>query len=115
MTSDADVELHPLHSFLMRFSRRQDLLLVALLVLTVGMMILPMPTMLADILIALNISISTVLMMVAVYISSPVMFSTLPVIILVTTAFRLALSITTSRMVLVEADAGKLFARLGSL
>lgn len=113
MTSDADVELHPLHSFLMRFSRRQDLLLVALLVLTVGMMILPMPTMLADILIALNISISTVLMMVAVYISSPVMFSTLPVIILVTTAFRLALSITTSRMVLVEADAGEIIRTFG--
>nr|WP_298797125.1 type III secretion system export apparatus subunit SctV [uncultured Acetobacter sp.] len=97
----------------MRLSRRQDLLLVALLVLTVGMMILPMPTMLADILIALNISISTVLMMVAVYISSPVMFSTLPVIILVTTAFRLALSITTSRMVLVEADAGEIIRTFG--
>lgn len=113
MPAQTDTENHPLHHFLMRLSRRQDLLLVALLVLTVGMMILPMPTMLADILIALNISISTVLMMVAVYISSPVMFSTLPVIILVTTAFRLALSITTSRMVLVEADAGEIIRTFG--
>lgn len=108
-----DTELSALHSILMRLSRRQDLLLVALLVLTVGMMILPMPTVLADVLIALNISISTVLMMVAVYISSPVMFSTLPVIILVTTAFRLALSITTSRMVLVQADAGDIIRTFG--
>lgn len=108
-----DTELSALHTLLLRLSRRQDLLLVALLVLTVGMMILPMPTILADILIALNISISTVLMMVAVYISSPVMFSTLPVIILVTTAFRLALSITTSRMVLVQADAGEIIRTFG--
>lgn len=113
MPSHTDAEKHPLHNFLIQLSRRQDLLLVALLVLTVGMMILPMPTMLADILIALNISIATVLMMVAVYISSPVMFSTLPVIILVTTAFRLALSITTSRMVLVEADAGEIIRTFG--
>lgn len=113
MPHSTDTFEHPIRTFFLRLSRRQDLILVALLVLTVGMMILPMPTELADILIALNISISTVLMMVAIYISSPVMFSTLPVIILVTTAFRLALSITTSRMVLVKADAGEIIRTFG--
>ena len=98
---------------LSRLSARQDLLLVALLVLTVAMMILPMPTVLADVLIALNIGISMLLMMVAVYIRAPVEFSTLPAVILITTAFRLSLSITTSRMVLVQADAGDIIRTFG--
>lgn len=98
---------------LSHLSARQDLLLVALLVLTVAMMILPVPTLLADVLIALNIGLSMVLMMVAVYIRAPVEFSTLPAVILITTAFRLSLSITTSRMVLVQADAGDIIRTFG--
>ncbi len=86
---------------------------MALLVLTVAMMILPVPTLLADILIALNIGLSMVLMMVVVYIRTPVEFSTLPAVILITTAFRLSLSITTSRMVLVQADAGDIIRTFG--
>ncbi len=100
-------------ALLVRLSAQQDLLLVALLVATIAMMILPLPTLLADLLIALNIGIAIVLMMVAVYIREAVELSTLPSIILVTTAFRLSLSITTSRMVLVQADAGDIIRTFG--
>ncbi len=92
---------------------RQDLVLVALLVLTTVMMILPMPTVFADILIATNIALAVLLMMVAIYIAGPVEFSTLPTVILVTTAFRLSLSITTSRMILVQGDAGDIIRTFG--
>lgn len=92
---------------------QQELALVALLILTTAMMILPLPTALADVLIAGNIGISMLLMMAAVYIRSPVDFSTLPSVILITTAFRLSLSITTSRMVLVQADAGEIIRTFG--
>ncbi len=92
---------------------RQDLVLVALLVLTTVMMILPMPTVFADILIATNIALAILLMMVAIYITGPVEFSTLPTVILVTTAFRLSLSITTSRMILVQGDAGDIIRTFG--
>ena len=98
---------------LARLTAQQDLLLVALLVATIAMMILPLPTVLADLLIALNIGIAIVLMMVAVYIRESVELSTLPSIILITTAFRLSLSITTSRMVLVQADAGDIIRTFG--
>ena len=94
-------------------SARKDLALVAILVLTVAMMVMPLPTVLADVLIALNIGLSTVLVMVAVYVRAPAEFSTLPTIILITTAFRLSLSITTSRMVLVQADAGDVIRTFG--
>ena len=96
-----------------RAAARQELVLVGLLVLTTAMMILPMPTALADVLIATNIGISMLLMMVAIYIRAPVEFSTLPSVILIITAFRLSLSITTSRMVLVQADAGEIIRTFG--
>ena len=96
-----------------RIAARQELALVGLLVLTMAMMILPMPTVLADVLIACNIGLSLLLMMVAIHISGPVEFSTLPTVILITTAFRLSLSITTSRMVLVQGDAGEIIRTFG--
>ncbi len=96
-----------------RIASRQELALVGLLVLTVGMMILPIPVVLADVLIASNIGLAFLLMMVAVYISSPVEFSTFPTVILITTAFRLSLSITTSRLVLVQGDAGEIIRTFG--
>lgn len=103
----------PTRQLLARLTAQQDLLLVALLVATIAMMVLPLPTVLADLLIALNIGIAIVLMMVAVYIRESVELSTLPSIILITTAFRLSLSITTSRMVLVQADAGDIIRTFG--
>ncbi len=96
-----------------RMAARQELALVGMLVLTMAMMILPIPTALADVLIAGNIGLAMLLMMVAIHISGPVEFSTLPSIILITTAFRLSLSITTSRMVLVQADAGEIIRTFG--
>lgn len=108
------MEMPPtLRAMLQRFAARQELALVAILVLTMAMMILPIPTFLADVLIAGNIGLAMLLMMVAVHISGPVEFSTLPSVILITTAFRLSLSITTSRMVLVQADAGDIIRTFG--
>jgi type III secretion protein V len=100
-------------AILEKIASRQELALVGLLVLTIGMMMLPVPTALADVLIASNIGLALLLMMVAIYVSSPVEFSTLPTVILITTAFRLSLSITTSRMVLVQGDAGEIIRTFG--
>lgn len=102
-----------LGAFFARVAARQELALVGMLVLTTAMMILPIPTVFADLLIACNIGLAMLLMMIAVHISGPVEFSTLPSVILITTAFRLSLSITTSRMVLVQADAGEIIRTFG--
>ena len=107
------VERFDIRGALRRLAARQELALVGLLVLTTAMMILPMPTALADVLIAANIGLSMLLMMVAIYIRAPVEFSTLPSLMLIVTAFRLSLSITTSRMVLVQADAGEIIRTFG--
>ena len=99
---------------LIAISQRQDLVLVMLLVLAIMMMILPLPTVLVDTLIATNIAITIMLLMVAIYLKDPLEFSTLPAVILLTTIFRLALSITTTRLILIQADAGQIIETFGT-
>ncbi len=94
---------------------RRDLVLAILLVLVIFMMILPLPTALVDTLIAINMGLSIVMLMVAVYLRTPVHFTTLPSVLLIATLFRLSLSITTTRLILVQADAGQIVETFGSL
>jgi len=96
-----------------RLTRRSDVVLAIFLAMIVIMMILPMPTVAVDILVAINISIAIVLMMIGVYLSSPVKFSSFPTVLLFTTLFRLALSITTTRLILLQADAGNIITTFG--
>jgi type III secretion protein V len=77
------------------------------------MMILPLPTWVVDILIAFNLGISVLLLMVSVYLKSPLEFLAFPSILLLTTLFRLSLSITTTRLILLDADAGKIVETFG--
>ncbi|MEZ5824758.1 MAG: type III secretion system export apparatus subunit SctV [Geminicoccaceae bacterium] len=95
-------------------TERQDLLLVGLLVLAIFMMILPLPTAVVDTLIAVNLGMTIMMLMVAVYLRDPLSFSTLPSVILLLTVFRLSLSITTTRLILVQADAGRIVETFGN-
>jgi len=95
-------------------SKRNDVILAFLLICVVFMMILPLPTFVVDTLIGVNLSISAILLMVAVYLSEVVQFSAFPSILLLTTLFRLALSITTTRLILLQADAGQIVETFGN-
>ena len=92
---------------------RQDLVLVAVLIITVGMLIMPLPSFIADVLIGCNLSVSVLMLMVAIYLRSPAELTTLPGIILVTTVFRLAIEVTVTRLILTEGDAGTIVATFG--
>ncbi|HHC74419.1 MAG TPA: EscV/YscV/HrcV family type III secretion system export apparatus protein, partial [Thiothrix sp.] len=102
-----------LQTLLMNVTRRSDIMLAVFLVTIAFMMILPMPTLLIDILIGINLSGSILLLMLAIYISSPLMFSAFPAVLLLTTLFRLALSISTTRLILLQADAGDIVQTFG--
>ena len=102
-----------LQRFLSRITARSDVMLAVFLVTIAFMMILPMPTLLIDILLATNLTGAILLLMMAVYISSPLMFSSFPAVLLLTTLFRLALSISTTRLILSQADAGKIVQTFG--
>ncbi|EHS51349.1 type III secretion FHIPEP protein, partial [Rhizobium sp. PDO1-076] len=95
-------------------SKRNDVVFAFLLICIVFMMILPLPTLIVDILIGVNLGISAILLMVAIYLSEVVQFSAFPAILLLTTLFRLALSITTTRLILLHADAGQIIETFGN-
>jgi type III secretion protein V len=98
---------------LAQVGQRQDLMLIVLLVSVIFMIILPLPTVVMDSLIALNMSISVILLMVAIYIPTPLAFSSFPSVLLITTLFRLSLGISTTRLILLNANAGHIVDAFG--
>lgn len=96
-------------------SRYGDLALVAGVVVIVALMVLPLPPLLVDVLVATNICSGVVLLLVAIYVRSPLEFSVFPSVLLITTLFRLALSIATTRMILLEAHAGHIIDTFGRM
>ena len=94
-------------------SKRSDIVVAAFMMLAIVMMVIPLPAGIVDLLIGVNIAFSMLVLVVAFYIKSPVEFSSLPPIILIATLFRLALSISITRLILVDADAGAIVQTFG--
>ncbi|MCZ0944085.1 MAG: type III secretion system export apparatus subunit SctV [Gammaproteobacteria bacterium] len=95
-------------------TQRKDVMLALLLVSIIFMMILPLPTGLVDVLIGINMGVSVLLLMLAIYIGSAGEFFAFPAVLLLTTLFRLALSISTTRLILLQADAGAIVNTFGN-
>ncbi len=77
-----------------------------MLIGVVVMMIIPMPAFLLDIMLAFNITLSLVILFVSLYLGRPLEFSSYPSLILMTTLFRLAMNITSTRLILLHGDSG---------
>lgn len=92
---------------------RPELALVVLMTVIIGMLIVPLPTFLVDLLIALNLLIAIVIFLSSFYVERILNFSTFPSVLLFTTLMRLALSVSTSRLILVDADAGHIVSAFG--
>lgn len=96
-------------------SRLSDGLLALGVLAIIGLMILPLPTLLIDALVAFNITFGVLLLLTTFYIRQPLDFSAFPAILLISTLFRLALSIATTRMILVQAHAGDIITAFGTM
>ncbi|WP_133407971.1 EscV/YscV/HrcV family type III secretion system export apparatus protein [Parashewanella tropica] len=101
-------------NWLHKISGRHDIILAVMLMVAVFMMIIPLPTPLVDLLIAINLALSVMLLMIAIYIRDPLEFSVFPSVLLVTTLYRLALTISTSRLILLQHDAGEIVFTFGN-
>lgn len=95
-------------------SGRQDVVLAVMLMIAVFMMILPLPTIIVDMLIALNLAMALMLLMTSIYVRDPLDMSALPSLLLITTLFRLALTVSTSRLILLQHDAGEIVTAFGN-
>src|ERR1700736_4455390 len=69
-------------------------------------MIAPLPPFLLDILISANITLSVIVLLVSLYITKPVEFSVFPTTLLLMTLFRLALNISSARLILLNGNTG---------
>ena len=96
-------------------TRQYDLLLALFIAAVVALFVLPLPTMLLDGLISLNLSLSILLLTVSTYLPSAVSFSSFPALLLFTTLLRLALNIASCKLILLQANAGHVIDTFGRL
>ncbi|WP_226477362.1 type III secretion system export apparatus subunit SctV [Pseudomonas sp. MWU16-30323] len=106
--------LRAINGVLLKVAQRAEVMGAVVIMAIVFIFIVPLPTWLVDILIALNICISCLLIVLALYLPGPLAFSSFPSILLLTTMFRLALSIATTRLILLEQDAGDIVEAFGN-
>jgi flagellar biosynthesis protein FlhA len=78
-----------------------------------GLMLIPLPPGILDFFLALNISIAVLILIVSLYIQSPLDFSIFPGLLLVLTLFRLGLNINSTRLILIDGYAGKVIETFG--
>ncbi|WP_231147827.1 MULTISPECIES: flagellar biosynthesis protein FlhA [Clostridium] len=79
----------------------------------VMMIIIPMPTPILDVFIALNITIGTVIILLTMFTTEVLQFSVFPTMLLITTLFRLGLNISSTRLILRDGYAGKIIETFG--
>jgi type III secretion protein V len=94
-------------------TRHADLALAALVIAIVGMMIVPLPAFLLDLLISLNIAVAVTLLLIAIYVTDALKIATFPSLLLLTTLFRLALEVSATRLILLKANAGAVIHAFG--
>jgi type III secretion protein V len=94
-------------------TRHPDILLAVFVALTVALLIIPLPTLLLDALISFNISLGLIILMVALFAKKALDVGSFPSILLITTLFRLGLNVSTTRQILLHADAGEVVRSFG--
>jgi type III secretion protein V len=97
--------------FLNKYS---DIVLALVVIAIVGMMIVPLPTLLLDVLLTVNISISVMILLISLYLPRALQLSSFPTLLLITTMYRLALTVSTTRLILSTGDAGEVVYAFGN-
>lgn len=91
-----------------------ELSIVMLMFMILAMLLIPLPQTMLDILIAFNITIALLLFLSSIFMKEVLSLSTFPSILLITALFRLALSISTTRSILVDGYAGEIIETFGN-
>ena len=102
-------------SSLTNILRSKDMVLAFGLVVIVGLMLVPLPPAILDLLVVLNIALSIAFMLMTMYIRSPMEFTVFPTMLLLVTLFRLGLNIAASRQILLNGEAGSVISAFGNL
>ncbi|MDF3066911.1 MAG: Flagellar biosynthesis protein FlhA [Polyangiaceae bacterium] len=90
-----------------------DAALAGFVIAIVALMVVPLPTWMLDLLIASNLACSVAVLLVALYVGEALKIAAFPTLLLITTLFRLALNVSSSRLILLQADAGDVIRAFG--
>ena len=90
-----------------RFSKNVDLLIAVALIGVLAVMIVPLPAFMLDLALTTSITLSLLILLVGIYTDRSLDFSIFPSLLLMTTLFRLALNVATTRLILAEGHKGE--------
>ena len=94
--------------------KRTEILFSVFFLVVVAMMVLPLPTFLIDLMIGFNLSFAFIILITTIYLRTALDISTFPALILIGTVFRLAITISTTRLILAEGYAGEIITAFGN-
>jgi flagellar biosynthesis protein FlhA len=93
--------------------RNPDLIVAGAVVAVVAMMVVPLPSLLLDILLTFNVAAALVILLVSIFTMQPLQFNALPPLLLITTLFRLSLNVSSTRLLLLTGEAGEVIKQFG--
>lgn len=91
---------------LFNLSRRMDIFLAFGIVMMLVILVLPLPPTLLDIALALSLTVSVLILMTSIFIEKPIQFTSFPLLLLITTVYRLALNLSSTRLILANGNKG---------
>ena len=103
------MELNKLSNIL----KNNDIVLAIGLVVIVCMMVIPLPAPILDLLLTVNISLAVVILLVCLYTREPLDYSSFPTVLLIATLFRLGLNVSSTRLILLNGEAGNVINSFG--
>lgn len=99
--------LRGLNSIINKISRYSEILVAFAVVGIIGIILIPLPDFLLDLLLTINLSISVMILVLSLFTKNVLEFSVFPTMLLIMTMFRLALNISSTRLILSIGEAGK--------
>src|SRR5689334_8873356 len=103
-----------MNSLMSKAQKHSDLAAAGAVVLVVAMMIIPLPPLLLDFFITINISAALMIVVATMYVPRALDFSSFPSVLLLTTLFRLAINVSVTRLILLHGNAGHVVEAFGN-
>lgn len=100
--------------FLRNIGKQRDLIIVLGVIGILVVMIIPIPTIMMDLMLSLNLCLAMIILLVSMYTREALEFSVFPSLLLTVTLFRLSLNVATTRLILSQADAGQVIEVFGT-
>lgn len=102
-------------SMAQRFLQISELSVIIIVILILTMLLIPLPSWMLDFLLTINVCVAFAILMLTMNVKKSLEFSVFPTLLLITTLFRLALNVSSTRLILINAEAGRVIEAFGSV